>query len=92
MEKDLPYTIQQLKQAIEDGLPGTLALVEDQKGTGDHFNAVVISAEFEGKSRIEQHRMVHRAMKEIIEGDLHALHLKTLTPADAEKAGYPVSY
>jgi stress-induced morphogen len=79
-EEELPYTPDQLKQAIENGLPGSVAHVEDIKGTGDHFDAVVVSAEFEGKSAVERHRMVHRAMKEIIEGDLHAFHLKTLTP------------
>jgi stress-induced morphogen len=84
-EEELPYTPDQLKQAIENGLPGATAHVEDVKGTGDHFDAVVISPDFEGKSPVEQHRMVHRAMKEIIEGDLHAFHLKTLTPDAAER-------
>lgn len=87
-ESDVPYTPEQLKKTIEDGIPGAVAYVEDTKGTGDHFNAVVISSEFEGKSAVEQHRIVHRAMEAIIEGDLHALHLKTLTPAAAERAGY----
>ena len=83
----MPYTPDDLKRAIENGIPGAVAHVEDQKGTGDHFNAVVISPEFEGKSAVEQHRIVHRAMNEIIEGDLHALHLKTYTPDAAERAG-----
>ncbi|MBW3622240.1 MAG: BolA/IbaG family iron-sulfur metabolism protein [Armatimonadetes bacterium] len=87
----MAYTPQQLKQAIENGLPDSVAYIEDTKGTGDHFNAVVICPEFEGKSAVEQHRMVHRAMQEIIEGDLHALHLKTLTPAAAERAGYHIA-
>jgi stress-induced morphogen len=84
----VPYTIQQLKIAIEAGVPDAVAFVDDTKGTGDHFNAVVISPEFEGKSAIDQQRMVHRALKEIIEGDLHALNLKTFTPAAAERAGF----
>jgi len=87
----MPYTTQDLKQAIENGLPNTVAYIEDTKGTGDHFNAVVISPGFEGKSAVEQHRMVHRVLKEIIEGELHALHLKTLTPDAAEKDGYTVA-
>ena len=87
----MPFTTDQLKQSIESGLPGSVAYVEDTKGTGDHFEAVVISPAFQGKSAVEQHRMVHGAMKEIIEGDLHALHLKTYTPEAAEKAGYNVA-
>lgn len=86
-EDTVPYTPDELKRAIEQGLPQAVAYIEDLKGTGDHFNAVVISPEFEGKSAVEQHRMVHRAMKEIIEGDLHAFHLKTYSPAAAERAG-----
>ena len=87
----MPYTTQVLKQAIEGGIPDAVAYVEDLKGTGDHFDAVVIASAFEGKSRVEQHRIVHRALQEIIEGDLHALHLRTLTPDAAEKAGYTVA-
>jgi stress-induced morphogen len=83
----MPYTTDQLKAAIENGIPGATAFVEDFKGTGDHFNAVVVSDTFEGKSAVEQHRIVHRAMQEIIEGDLHALHLKTYTPEKAASVG-----
>jgi stress-induced morphogen len=87
----MAYTTDQIKQAIESGLPGSMAYIKDMKGTGDHFDGVVISPDFEGKSRVDQHRMVHRAMEEIIEGDLHAFHFKTLTPAAAEKAGYNIA-
>jgi stress-induced morphogen len=84
----MPYTEQEIKETIEKGLPGSVVFAEDFKGTGDHFNIVVVSPSFEGISAVERHRMVHRAMNEIIEGDIHALHIKTLTPEAAEKAGF----
>ena len=84
----MSYTVQDLKSAIEKGLPDSVAFVEDTKGTGDHFNAVVVSPAFDGKASVERHRMVHRAMHEIMEGDIHAFHLKTYTPEQAEAAGY----
>jgi acid stress-induced BolA-like protein IbaG/YrbA len=68
----MPYTPDELKRAIEKGLPGAVAHVEDLKGTGDHFDAVV-------------------AMKAIIDGDLHAFHLKTYSPSAAERAGVSVT-
>jgi len=83
----MPYTPNDLKQAIETGIPGATASIEDTKGTGDHFSGVIVSPAFAGKSKVEQHRMVHGAMKEIFEGDLHAFHFTTYTPESAKEAG-----
>ncbi len=84
----MPYTAELLKRTIEKNLPGSVAEVHDLKGTGDHFDAVIVCPEFEGKSRIEQHRMVHKATNELLEGDIHAFHFTTLTP-DAAREGQP---
>jgi stress-induced morphogen len=51
--------------------------VTDLTGTQDHFQAVVVAREFEGKSRIEQHRMVYAALGELMNGAIHALALTT---------------
>ena len=67
-----------VKQLIENGLPGSEVLVT---GDGRHFEAVVISDEFEGKSLIQKQRMVMATVKTQIESDeLHALSIKTFTP------------
>ena len=69
---------EKVKALIEAGLPG--AKVE-LTGDGRHFEAVVISKAFEGKSLIQQHRMVKDTVKAQIQSDeLHALSIKTRLP------------
>ncbi len=69
-----------IKAAIEQALPGSLVHVEDMTGSGDHFQAIVVSSEFEGKGLVDQHRLVYDALREVMAGDIHALALKTYTP------------
>ena len=67
-----------VKALIEAGIPGAKVEVT---GDGRHFEATVTSALFDGKSLIQQHRMVKDAVKVQIENDeLHALSIKTLLP------------
>ena len=67
----------ELKQRIEEGIPGARAEVEDYTGGGDHFRAVVVCAGFAGRSRIEQHRLVYEVFGKEIGGPIHALSLTT---------------
>jgi acid stress-induced BolA-like protein IbaG/YrbA len=71
-------TAAELKQRIEAALPGAQADVEGDDGA--HFQAVVVSTAFEGKSRLEQHRMVMDVFAGELGGAIHALSLKTATP------------
>jgi stress-induced morphogen len=73
-----------IKQRIEVAIPGAQAEVEDYTGTGDHFRATVTAAAFEGRSRVEQHRLVYEIFGSEIGGPIHALSLKTQTPATIE--------
>jgi acid stress-induced BolA-like protein IbaG/YrbA len=78
-----------LKKRIEQGIPGASANVE---GTDAHFGALVIASAFEGKTRIEQHQMIYALFRdEMASQEIHALSLKTCTPAEweKEKAGQP---
>lgn len=69
---------QQIRQMIESGLPGSQVSVT---GDGRHFEAVVVSSAFAGKSILEQHRMVYATLGDSFRSDaLHALSLKTYTP------------
>lgn len=53
-------------------------------GTGEsHFRVLVVSPLFEGRSRIERHRMVNEALAEYLRGRVHALALKTYAPGEA---------
>ncbi|MGA9284763.1 MAG: BolA/IbaG family iron-sulfur metabolism protein [Solirubrobacteraceae bacterium] len=70
-------TAEEIKQRIEASLPGARADVEDYTGGGDHFRATVISPAFEGRSRIEQHKLVYGVFGDEIGGPIHALSLKT---------------
>jgi stress-induced morphogen len=49
----------------------------DLTGTRDHFRALVVTGLFEGKTRIQQHKMVYAALGELMKGDIHALALTT---------------
>lgn len=68
-----------VEQLIRDGLPGAEVQVS---GDGSHFEAVVVSEVFEGLTPIKKQRLVMDTVKEqIASGELHALSIKTLTPA-----------
>ena len=66
-----------LKQRIQTAIPDAHVEVEDWTGGGDHFRATVVSPAFNGKSRIEQHRMVYAVFGDEIGGPIHALSLTT---------------
>jgi stress-induced morphogen len=76
-------TAEEVKARIETALPGSRAAVEDLTGTGDHFRAEIVSERFSGLNRIEQHRLVYDVFGADIGGPIHALSLKTSTPAPA---------
>jgi len=72
----------ELKRMIEAALPGAAVDVIDETGAGDHLRANVAAAQFEGLSRIDQHRLVKAAVKERFEdGTIHALSVKTSIPS-----------
>ena len=70
----------ELKTMIEAALPGAEVEVSDEDGGGQHLRAVVTAPQFEGLSRIDQHRLVKAAVKERFDdGTIHALSVKTAT-------------
>lgn len=72
----------EIKAMIEAALPGATVEVVDETGGGDHLRAVVTAPQFEGLSRIDQHRLVKAAVRERFEdGAIHALSLKTAASA-----------
>lgn len=70
----------ELRQKLLVAFPDAEVEVKDLTGTKDHYRARIVSAAFEGKSRIQQHRMVYAAVGEAMNGPVHALALETLTP------------
>ncbi len=76
-----------LEQRIREGLGEVSHLViRDLTGTKDHWEALVVSAAFAGKTPIEQHQMVYAALGELMAGPVHALALKTYSPESWAKA------
>lgn len=59
--------------------------VRDLTGTKDHWEALIVSEAFSGKSRIEQHQMVYAALGELMAGPVHALALRTHSPESWKK-------
>lgn len=75
-----------VKSMIEQALPGAQVTVDDPMRDGDHLQAVVVSALFEGKGLLAQHQMVYKPLQDALKDKLHALQLKTYTPAQWEKS------
>ena len=72
--------LDEVKERIEQALPGAEATVTDLTGGGDHLRAEVIYEGFAGLSRLEQHKLVYGVFEGEIGGPIHALSLKTSTP------------
>ncbi len=69
---------QQVKTMIQEQFPEAQIEVA---GDGEHFEAVIVSTEFEGKSKVKQHQMVYAAVNDAMASEaIHALSLKTYTP------------
>ena len=75
-------TAEELKRRIEVSIPDARVEVVDLNGGGDHFRATVVSPVFQGKSRIEQHRMVYDVFGDEVGGPIHALSITTRTAND----------
>jgi len=72
-------TAAEVRNFIAAGLDCTHVEVE---GDGRHFFATVVAAEFEGRSRIQRHQRVYTALGDRMREQIHALSMKTLTPAE----------
>ena len=70
-----------IRGLIEAGLPGASAEVRGDDGV--HFEATVVCEAFAGKLPLARHRLVYATLGERMGGEIHALALKTLTPAEA---------
>jgi len=69
----------ELEAIIKAGIADAEVIV---KGEGDHFEATVVSQQFEGRSMVQQHQMVYATLGERMGGEIHALALHTYTPGD----------
>lgn len=73
---------EEIKKLIENGIPDCTVQIG---GDGTHFEAIIISNEFAGKTMVQQHQLVYKALGEKIGTDIHALSMQTYTPDEWEK-------
>ena len=73
-----------IKQGIEAGIACQHVEVA---GDGQHFQAVIVSAAFEGRSRVQRHQMVYAALGDRMREEIHALSMKTLTAEEWQRGG-----
>lgn len=78
----MAMTSGEIESMIRAAFPDADVAIDDLRGDGDHYAAVVVSSAFKGKSRVQQHQMVYEALKGRMGGDLHALALQTSAPKD----------
>ncbi len=73
----------EIERLIKEGIPDAEVRLEDLAGDGDHYAAYVVSPAFKGKSRVQQHQMVYKALGGRMGAELHALALQTSAPEGA---------
>ncbi len=79
----MPMDPAEIETLIKASIPDAKVTIEDLRGDGDHYAAYVVSTAFKGKSRVQQHQMVYRALQGRMGTELHALALQTSAPPDA---------
>ena len=75
-------TVEEIEKLILSGLPDASVDVRDPMNDRTHFEATVLSPSFQGKTKVQQHKMVYQALGDSFNGPLHALALKTGVPKD----------
>jgi stress-induced morphogen len=79
----MPMDPGEIERLIKEGLPDAQVQLEDLVGDGDHWSATVVSPAFKGKTRVQQHQMVYKALQGRMGGELHALALQTSAPPES---------
>ena len=70
--------IEEIKSLIKESMPDAKITIQDLAGDENHYSATIKSKAFVGKSKIEQHKLVYRALKGKMGNELHALALNTM--------------
>ena len=76
----MAMTVNEIEELLLKSFPNAKITIDDLRGDGDHYAAKIVTAEFKGKTRVQQHQMVYNAMDGKMGTDLHALALNTSAP------------
>jgi len=70
--------VEEIKSLIKESIPDAQITIQDLAGDNNHYSATIKSKVFSGKSKIEQHKLVYKALKGKMGNELHALALNTM--------------
>ena len=70
--------LEEIKSLIKEAMPDAEVVIEDLAGDENHYSATIKSKVFKGKSKIDQHKLVYKALKGKMGNELHALALNTM--------------
>ena len=70
--------LEEIKTLIKESIPDAQITIQDLAGDNNHYSATIKSKAFSGKSKIEQHKLVYKALKGKMGNELHALALNTM--------------
>ena len=73
----MAMNLKDIEVLIKAALPDAIVEIQDLAGDGNHYSATIISSQFSGKSKIEQHKMVYNSLQGKMGNELHALAIKT---------------
>ena len=73
----MSMNISEIESLIKEALPDAIVNIQDLAGDGNHYSATITSSKFNGKSKIEQHKIVYNSLKGKMGNELHALSIKT---------------
>ena len=73
----MAMNLKEIEILIKAALPAAYVEIQDLAGDGNHYSATIISSQFSGKSKIEQHKMVYNSLQGKMGNELHALAIKT---------------
>ena len=74
----MPLKSEEIERLIKETMPDAEISIQDLVGDNNHYSTTIKSKEFAGKSRIEQHKLVYKALKGKMGNELHALSLITI--------------
>ena len=70
--------LEEIRNLIKEAMPDAEIKIQDLAGDDNHYSATIKSKIFSGKSKIEQHKLVYKALKGKMGNELHALSLNTI--------------
>lgn len=81
--KKVAIDADRLTQVLQSAFPDATLDLKDMLGDADHYGLTITSQAFEGLNRVRRHQAIYKALGTLMGNELHALSIRTLTPAEA---------